>query len=70
MLLYILDVAGQKVGHCYEVKKKTQLKMNNDILRVREEFMKGLLCYYNLENTSATQALVISGDKIIQKGVF
>lgn len=41
--------------------------MNNDILRVREEFMKGLLCYYSLENTSATQALVISGEKIIQK---
>lgn len=41
--------------------------MNNDILRVCEEFMKGLLCYYNFENTSATQALVISGDKIIQK---
>lgn len=69
MLLYIVDVAGRKVGHRYEVKKKTRLKMNNDILKEGEEFMKGLLCYYNLENTSATQALVISGNKIIQKNV-
>lgn len=66
MLFYIVDVAGQG-GHSYEVKKKTRLKMNNDILRVREEFMKGLLCYYNLENSSATQALVISGDKKYKK---